>query len=321
MLKYKQNKKILALSPMDGVTDSPMRQITKKYGQPDLMWTEFVNVEGLHFAKKKLGHNLIFTELEKPMIAQIYGIRPEFFYEATLEICRLGFAGVDINFACPARTVLKSGGGGSMILKSDLAKEIVRAVQKAVTEYAESNKSEPLPVSVKTRIGFDQPMLETWLAMLLSLKLALITIHGRTVKQAYTGEADWEQIDKAVKMRDQLAPATAIFGNGDIKNYQQAHERIQQSGVDGVLIGRGAIGNPWVFKEQEPALAEKVKVAIEHCQLYEQAYQERKNYSFAGMKKHLAAYINNFPRAREVRMQLMMTNSAIEAIEILKRIT
>ncbi len=302
---------------MDGVTDSPMRQITKKYGQPTLMMTEFVNVEGFHFAKDRLKQTLEFQKQEQPLVAQIYGLTPEYFYEATREICRMGFSGVDINFGCPAKTVAASGAGAAMIQNHELAKKIVKQVRKATEDFAQENQTTPLPVSVKTRIGINDSQIENWIPFLLSLNLDLITVHGRTLKQAYTGQADWEIIKRVVEMRDKLNQQTAIFGNGDLKNFEQIQQVIKETKVDGVLVGRAAMGNPWVFKELQPTKTEKLKVAIEHCKLFEQNYQKREKYCFVPMRKHLAAYMSNFEGAREMRVKLMQANCSNEVEEIL----
>ncbi|MBQ6154952.1 tRNA-dihydrouridine synthase [bacterium] len=304
-------KGLIGLSPMDGVTDTVMRQITKKYGHPDLMTTEFVNVEGYHFAKKRLAPELQFVPSEKPLIAQIYGLTPEYFAEATKDILHLGFAGVEINFGCPAKSVVHSGAGASMIKTPELAKEIVLAVQHTVGESAHH-----IPVSIKTRIGYEQNTAATWIPFLLALHPDRLTIHGRTLKQGYTGAADWETIGQAVHWRDQISPQTQLFGNGDINSRAQALQRIEQYQLDGVLIGRAALGNPWVFTDEQPTVATRCQVALEHCQLFEKTYGQREKYAFFVMRKHLAAYISHFPDAKNVRAALMQTTNSQQVKEI-----
>ena len=303
----------LGLSPMDGVTDQAMRLITKKYGQPDLLTTEFVNVEGWHHARERLLADLQFDAREQPLIAQIYGVTPAYFAECTRDIIALGFSGVEINFGCPAKTVVHSGAGASMIKTPELAREIVGCVQKTVREL----KPE-LPVSIKTRIGYEHNSADDWIPFLLTLHPARLTIHGRTLKQGYTCTADWETIGRMVQYRDQLSPSTLLFGNGDLHSRAQALQAIHDYGLDGALIGRAALGNPWVFTDHVPSLSERAQVAIEHSQLFADLYHTRHKYSFVPMRKHLAAYIANFPEAKSWRSQLMQAESPAQVETILQ---
>lgn len=315
---YQAKKLITALSPMDGISDLPMRQITKKYGQPDYLFTEFLNVEGWHFAPEKLAPILWCDQKrEAPVIAQIYGLNPAYFYDATLEICARGFFGVDLNFGCPAKNVVQNGAGGGLIKNPHLAKEIFLSTRQATLDFAQKNHTSPLPVSIKTRLGYQNQQLEDWFTFLLQLQPDLISVHGRTLKQGYSGEADWLAIAQIVTQRNQISPDTAIFGNGDLKSYSQAIERATTAQVDGILIGRGALGNPWIFTPQTPTLNEKIAVAIEHAQLFETTYQHQPKYSFMPMRKYLAAYITDFPCAKTVRSQLMQAENSHQVAVIL----
>ncbi len=298
---------------MDGVTDQAMRLITKKYGRPDLLTTEFVNVEGWHHARKRLQHELEFDKREQPLVAQIYGVTPDYFAEATRDVIQMGFSGVEINFGCPAKTVVHSGAGASMIKTPDLAREIVERVQEVASELAPG-----LPVSIKTRIGYESNTADDWIPFLLRLHPARLTIHGRTLRQGYAGAADWETIGRMKKYRDEISPETLLFGNGDIKSRVQADELITHYGLDGALIGRAAIGNPWVFSDHTPSIQEKALVALEHSQLFEALGQKREKYFFAPMRKHLAAYIADFPDAKRWRLPLMQAENAAEVAEILR---
>lgn len=297
---------------MDGVTDQAMRLITKEYGHPDLLTTEFVNVEGWHHARARLEADLRFDPREQPLIAQIYGVTPEYFAETTRDIVSMGFAGVEINFGCPAKTVVHSGAGASMIKTPDLAKEIVLSVQNVTAQLAPT-----LPVSIKTRLGYEYNTADEWIPFLLHLHPARLTIHGRTLKQGYTGQADWETIGRMKAYRDQISPQTMLFGNGDLHSAAQAQDMITRYGLDGALIGRAALGNPWVFTDHVPTLSERARVAIAHSQLYEKLNQYRPKYSFVSMRKHLAAYIAGFPQAASWRAQLMQTETAAQVAEIL----
>jgi len=297
---------------MDGVTDQAMRLITKKYGQPDLLTTEFVNVEGWHHARSRLYPELAFDQREQPLIAQIYGVTPAYFAETTRDIIQLGFSGVEINFGCPAKTVVHSGAGASMIKNPDLARQIVLTVQETVQAFAPG-----LPVSIKTRIGYDTNTADDWIPFLLALHPSRLTIHGRTLRQGYTGTADWDTIGRMKQYRDSISPSTLLFGNGDIQSRAQAEELIAHYDLDGVLIGRAAIGNPWVFTNHAPTIAERARVAIEHSYLFERLGRGRDKYLFAPMRKHLAAYIAAFPDAKSWRLPLMQATCAAQVEEIL----
>lgn len=306
----------LGLSPMDGVTDAAMRYITAKYGQPKYLFTEFVSVDALHFAvgerREKLLKTLIKArDVDKlvkwPLeIAQIFGHNPEYFKEAAELIESLGFDGIDINMGCPAHKVEEQGSGAGLIRTPERAKEIVKAVKSATK----------LPVSVKTRIGVNANIVEQWMEQLMEVVPVHITVHGRTLKQMYMGQADWVAIAKAAEVVHKHNGV--IFGNGDVANIKQAKEYIDKYKVDGVLIGRAAEGNPFVFKTDElPSWEILQKVMLEHAQIYEQIFGPG---YFMPMRKHLAWYCKGFPGAVELRMKLMQTNSTEEVKMVVKRI-
>ncbi|MDR0463148.1 MAG: tRNA-dihydrouridine synthase [Pseudomonadales bacterium] len=311
------NQKILALSPMDGVTNCPMRTITKKYGQPQLIFTEFANVEGLHHAPDRILPILKKTPEQDPVIAQIYGLSPQFFYDATQIICERGFAGVDINMGCPAKNVVQNGAGGGLIKNRELVKEIVTAIKNSVADFAKNNQCDPIPISFKTRLGVhsDEEM-EDWLSFLLEFEPANISLHGRTLKQAYSGEANWQRIKDAVKLFG--GTSTTIIGNGDIKTHQQALEKIEFSGVNGLLIGRASIGNPFVFNGHQSTTYEMAKIALEHCRFFEKCFKDSPKYNFLPMRTHLASYIKDVAGASQIRSELVQANSADEVEKILE---
>jgi len=329
---------------MDGVTDHPFRVITKKYGQPDLMYTEFVNVEGIcKSGKPFLLRALYFREEERPLIAQIYGKTPEFFYEVSILLCYLGFDGIDINMGCPSKNVASSGGGAALIKTPDLAVKIIQACQQASQDFANGFKLEDLayisgaikkeiknknpqrirlPISVKTRIGFDKIITENWIQILLNTKPDAIAVHGRTLRQQYSGLANWEEIGKAA----QLAKAAQVtfLGNGDIKSRAEALEKIEKYDLDGVLIGRATWGNPLVFKNISrttcrAANKKQVKIALEHARLFESFYQQYDKYSFLPMRKHLAWYIKGVDNAAQIRSELVRTNNSQEVEEVFRK--
>ena len=232
----KLKKPIIGLAPMDGVTDAPMRFITAKYGKPDVIFTEFVSADGIKHGAKRLLRDFKFDEIERPVVAQLFGGDPEAFFEVAKLIIKMGFDGVDINMGCPARKVAGRGEGAGLIKDPDLAARIIAAVKKGVDGK--------IPVSVKTRIGYDQAD-QGWWQFLASQDLAAVTMHGRTFKQLYQGKADWEVIARAATLIKQSG--TIFLGNGDVESIPDAHEKIEKYGVDGVLIGRAVQGNPWVF--------------------------------------------------------------------------
>lgn len=325
-------KPIIGLSPMDGVTDAPFRYIANKYSKPHVTITEFTNVEGLSRGATSMLMAFDYDEIERPIVGQIYGVEVDSFYKVTLMLCELGFDGIDVNMGCPANKVARRGSGAGLIRTPDLAKEIIRACQKAVQDWSEGQtlegaglrpkvvtavnerkRFEPtrrlLPVSVKTRIGFDAPVTEEWIKHLLETEPANITLHGRTLKQMYLGDANWEEIAKAATIVRTSGLPTTLLGNGDVKTLEDAHQKIKTYGVDGVLVGRATFGNPWFFKGYTPNTQDRAQVAVEHSKAFEQIHP---NLSFVNMRKHLGWYCREFDGARETRMKLMQSNSSDE---------
>lgn len=339
------SKPFIGLAPMDGVTDHPNRYIQKKYGQPDLIYTEFATVEGFCRGVTVPLKDFIFDEAERPIIAQIYGKTPQFFRETATVICQLGFDGIDLNMGCPTKSVANGGAGAALINTPQLAQEIVRATQAGIQDWVDGKtaldceyiipeitkevekrhlslssryqQQQPIPVSIKTRIGYDSQIIEEWLPTLLETNPAAIAIHGRTLRQGYGGQADWEIIGRAVELAKNTP--TLIIGNGDINSQAQALEKITQYGVAGVLIGRASFGNPWVFKTEEITIHQKAQVALEHARLYEKTFSADDKYSFLPMRKHLGWYIRGFDKAKEARRQLVLVNSSQDVAKILTK--
>ena len=328
---------IIGLSPMDGVTDATYRFMVSKLGKPDVQITEFVSVEGMNVGNpEKMFVPFKYDEIERPIVAQVFGTNVDAFYQAAIMVAHLGFDGIDINMGCPARNISARGAGASLIRTPELAKEIIRAVRNGCEDYANGKKvidlaiplrtkeflykinnerkeRKLLPVSVKTRIGYDSIVVEEWMNHLLEEAPANISLHGRTLEQMYTGHADWDAIGKAVKIVCQTQ--TTLLGNGDIKNLHDAQEKIARYGVNGVLVGRATFGNPWLFTDHTPTLAEKMKIAIEHAQKYEEIAGTE---FFHPMRKHLGWYMHGFDGARDLRVQLLKTNNGKEVEELLR---
>ncbi|MBI3626417.1 tRNA-dihydrouridine synthase [Candidatus Uhrbacteria bacterium] len=308
----KLKKPILVLAPMANVTDAAFRFIIAKYGKPQVMWTEFVSCDGLcSSGRENLLTDFWFTPKEKPIVAQIFGSRPENFYKTALLCQEMGFDGIDINMGCPDRSVEKQGGGAALIKNPQLAQQIIVETKRGAG---------PLPVSVKTRIGYNTNILDTWLYALLEAQPAAITIHGRTRKEMSLVPAHWDEIGRAgeiARKYDLSSERTLILGNGDVMTLAQAREKVEQYGIDGVMIGRGIFGNPWLFGDSggPDSIEEKLKVMLEHTFLYHDIFEGRKN--FATMKKHYRAYVNGFDGAKELRAQLMETNTPEQVREII----
>lgn len=306
---HKLKKPIIILAPMANVTDFAFRQIIAKYGKPDIMYTEFVSAEALSSrGREKVIHDLWFDDTQRPIIAQFFGTKPAQMKDASKLAKELGFDGIDINMGCPDKNVLKQGAGASLIKNPGLAKELVLAAKEGADD---------LPVSVKTRIGFNEESLDAWLPELLSVNPEAIIIHGRTKKELSEVPAHWDMIAKAVKIRDDFGSKTLIIGNGDVDNLKQAHEYAQKYGVDGVMIGRGIFGNPWLFDEnkEETTLAERLEALKEHILLFDAKFKDIKNFDI--MKKHFKAYISGFDGAKDLRIKLMESKNAQEAIRII----
>lgn len=354
----KLDRPIIGLSPMDGVSDHPYRHIQKKYGRPDIIYTEFTNVEGLCHGATSLLKDFIYDETQRPIVAQIYGKTPEYFRQTAIILCQLGFDGVDINMGCPAKTVENSGSGAALIKTPFLAQEIIKATKQGVQDYLNGQRAKDcvdisqeilkkvediskglpkkyqkprnIPVSVKTRIGYSGSVVEEWISTLLEMKPAAIALHGRTLKQQYSGEASWNDIKMAANLCKKTD--TLILGNGDIQNLEDANSKITKYNVDGVLIGRSSFGNPYIFKKIDNQnnfdVREKTtnnlpknifQIAIEHSKLFEETYSNDPRYNFMPMRKHLGWYVRSISNAKLVRADLFKTNNSKEVEEVFKK--
>lgn len=315
----KLKKPILVLAPMADVTDPAFRRIIAKYGKPDVMWTEFVSADGLARApeegRRKLLLDLTYSDTERPIVAQFFTASPEYMKEAAKLAAELKFDGIDINMGCPDRSIEKQGAGAALMKNPALARELIRAAKEG---------SGGLPVSVKTRVGFNKVELETWLPELLAEEPAVITVHARTRKEMSKVPARWEHVRRAVEIRDELGKKTLIFGNGDVIDIADARSKCAEAGADGVMLGRAIFGNPFLFSgAPTPDLETRLRVLMEHTKLFEELLGGTK--SFAIMKKHFKAYVKANPdslgcniRVSELRSRLMETESAREVEEIIE---
>lgn len=300
-----------ALAPLEDVTDAAFRRLIARYGKPDVMYTEFTSADGLVLApedgKAKILKKLLFSAEERPIVAQLFTANPERMEAAARMVAELGFDGIDINMGCPDRAVEKSLCGSAMIKDPPLAKEIIRAAKRG---------GGGLPVSVKTRIGYAKNEIQTWAPALLEEGIAALTIHARTRNEMSDVPARWEHVKEVVEIRNALGVDTLILGNGDLKDLADARAKVASAGCDGAMLGRAIFGNPWLFAEYIPTPSERIAALTEHIKLFDELLGGA--VSFATMKKHFKSYISGWDGAKELRMQLMETESATEAERILR---
>jgi len=291
-------KPFLVLAPMEDVTDVVFRNIISEIARPDVFFTEFTNTDGL-FSKgrEKVIRSFRYTENQRPVVAQIWGTNPETYFEAGKLVSELKFDGIDINFGCPEKNVIKKSGGAGVIKDLKLAKQLIRATRQGI---------ENIPLSVKTRIGLDKIITNEWISFLLEQNLDALIIHGRTATEMSKVPAHWDEIAKAVKLRDKIAPDTLIVGNGDVRDYFDAQEKAKDFGVDGVMIGRGIFGNPWAFEKirTEHSPKERIELLLKHTKLYSDTWGKTKN--FDAVKRFFKVYVSGFRGADDLRKNLML---------------
>ena len=297
------------LAPMEGVTDIAFRQVVAKAARPDIFFTEFTNVNSYNSDKGR--HNALdrFQTLpsEKPIVAQIWGTKPEFFTETAQALKQLGFEAVDINMGCPDRHVVATGGGSGLIRTPELAKEIIRATKMA-----------GLPTSVKTRLGYSRvEEWRDWLTNILTEHPDALTVHLRTKKEMSKVAAHYELVPEIVELKNELSPETVLIINGDIETPADGQKFIDM-GVDGIMIGRGVFHNPFCFEKtpHEHSREELLDLMRYHLDLYDK-YELA---PYDPLKHFYKIYINNFPGASDLRAKLMETKSTAEAREVLQKL-
>ncbi|MDO8618628.1 MAG: tRNA-dihydrouridine synthase [Candidatus Daviesbacteria bacterium] len=311
-LKFK--KPIIILAPMEGVTDTVFRQIVAGVGRPDVFFTEFVPVDAITSkAQEKVVEKFLrYSKAERPLVAQIWGIDPEKFYESARLLKKLGFDGIDINMGCPVDHVIKKGSCSALIKTPKLALEIINATIKGAGD---------LPVSVKTRIGFSKIEMD-WVRMLLQTKITALTLHLRTAKEKSKVPAHWEEMERVVAIREELKSRVLIIGNGDVKSLKEAQNKCKKYKIDGIMIGRGIFDNVWLFNPQvdikKVTPKQKIDLLIKHLELFQKTWG--KNRHFALMKKFVKCYISNYDGATEDREILMQTKNLDELTGIAARL-
>lgn len=345
-----QKKPFFCLAPMADVTDVAFRALVAKYGKPDVMWTEFVSANGLNSkGRDALKRDLEFSEVERPIVAQLFSADP-INMEVAAKLCaELGFDGIDINMGCPDKAIEKQGAGACMIKSPEVAAEIISAVKRGI-----KSTGKDIPVSVKTRVGYNTVEINTWIKFLLEQDIAALTVHARTRKEMSKVPAKWDYIREVVALRDKIAPDTVIIGNGDVVSLEDGKQKAKESGADGVMVGRAIFGNPWLFDSSRSMVAtlpkrapwilrklpfvkrffdtkrkaavsstkpisieERLSVMVEHCELFEKMLGDIKNFSI--IKKHMKAYVTGFSGAKELRMRLMEEANDAECVKRIVR--
>jgi tRNA-dihydrouridine synthase len=318
---------LIGLSPMDGITDCAFRSTQSNFAKPDFMFTEFVSAEGLVKGGVKLYDLLLFRSAQRPLIGQIFGKDPESFYKATVVLCHLGFDGIDLNFGCPAKTVTQHGGGAALIGTPDLALSLAKASQRAISDWVGGKVTlvdlglnqrtldvisrnlkfsgpPPSPIhptfSIKTRLGLAESVLTTWIPQLLDLLPDFITLHGRTLKQGYSGQADWDSIHLAAGLTHN--EGVPLIGNGDISSLGQARQYQSKYSVDGVLIGRAALGNPWVFSDTVPTWSDRFQALKYHMSEFQAAFPLRR---LDPLRRVMLEYTKSHPHAKALRLKIV----------------
>lgn len=306
------SKPIFCLAPMEDVTDTAFRRLLVEIGKPVLMFSEFLNLQGIysHSTDQK---RLEYTQAEKPLILQVWGMEPELYYNAGRLAFNLGYDGLDINMGCPQKKIIKKGACSALIKNRSLADEIISAAVDGCRGL--------LPLSVKTRIGFDSVVTEDWTEFLLKYDLAALTVHGRTSKQLSQVPADWDEIGKVVAIRNSLGKDTLILGNGDVQSLTQAKALVDLHGVDGVMIGRGIFHDPWLFNPNESradkTVRQKLETLVRHVEIWTETWPETND--FNKLKRFFKIYCTDFPEASQLRTELMETKNLAEVKILIDR--
>jgi tRNA-dihydrouridine synthase len=332
--------------------------MTVRHGKPDVIFTEFTHVHDVCRGPEFLLDSLHYQEEERPIVAQLYGKDPELFYQAAHVVCELGFDGLDINMGCPSRNVASSGSGAGLIRTPALAHEIMRAARQGIDDWVGGQTLEAIglkaarvdavhrlmarrldvaarvrsriPLSVKTRLGYDEVIVERWIEHLLLETPTVISLHGRTLQQMYRGEADWGAIGRAARLV--RGSGTLLFGNGDVQSLHEVVRRVRETHVDGVLVGRAALGAPWFFREKEearccahttglgntapwsPSLSARFDILLAHARQFEKDWGPQQ---FRRMRKHLGWYCKGFPHAAALRARMFLVSSVADVEAVL----
>ncbi|MBO1205333.1 tRNA dihydrouridine synthase [Staphylococcus nepalensis] len=300
------------LAPMEDVTDVVFRHVVSEAGRPDVFFTEFTNTEsfchpeGVHSVRGRL----TFTEDEQPIVAHIWGDKPDHFREMSIGMAEMGFKGIDLNMGCPVANVATKGKGSGLIQRPEIAAEIIQAA-----------KAGGLPVSVKTRLGYSEiDEWRAWLKHIFEQDIANLSIHLRTRKEMSKVDAHWELIGEIKKLRDEIAPETLLTINGDIPDRKTGLELAEKYGIDGVMIGRGIFHNPYAFEKEprEHSSKELLDLLRLHLELFDK-YSKEESRLFKPLRRFFKIYVRGIRGASELRHQLMSTNTTDEARALLDK--
>ena len=312
---------IFSLAPMEDVSDTVFREIVLSLSNPDflqVLYTEFTSTDGMchPVGKEKVSHRLKVNNSEREwlnkmnvkLVAQIWGSDPEKFYKTAKMLSEeWDFDGIDLNLGCPVKKVIKQATCSALIAFPDQAKEIIKATQEA----------SDVSVSVKTRTGIKQHETERWIPQILETKPAALILHGRTQKMLSDFPAEWEEIGKAVKLRDEFSPETLVLGNGDLFSMHDCQEKIAQYQVDGVMVGRGIFKDPWIFnpEKEEKTPEDKLRVLWRHASLFVDTWGTSMNFNI--LKRFFKIYTNGFYGAADLRAKLMETKNLEDVKKVL----
>lgn len=314
-------KPFFALAPMADVTDPAYRRLIAETAPPSVMWTEFVSADGLYHTREKKGmkdeenplmRDLLFSPNERPIVAQFFTSNPEMMEYAGRLAQELGFDGVDINMGCPDKSIEKQGAGAALIKTPELAQELIRSANKGTGG---------LPVSVKTRLGFNQMEYQSWLPALLSEDIKVLTIHMRTRKEMSKVPAHYELAEEVVGLCKSIRSDVLVALNGDVESLKDGQTKAEQYGADGIMLGRAIFGNPWLFAGKEPReLSPEERIESLHTLArYFSEMTPPKHYAI--LKKHFKAFVNGFDGASELREKLMQTTSYAELDTVLSEVS
>lgn len=314
---HKLPRPFFALAPMADVTDPAYRRLIAQIHPPDVMWTEFVSADGLMATRERrvmpdadnpLMRDLLYSEAERPIVAQLFSSNPDAMAYAAELCAKLGFDGIDINMGCPDRSIEKQGCGAAMIKTPEIAAQIVQAAK----DGAARGKEGGLPVSVKTRVGYNKESIDEWIPAVLEMDPAALTVHLRTRKEMSAVPAHWDFMPRIVALRNQLTPGIPVIGNGDVKSLEEARAKAAETGADGIMLGRAIFGNPWLFSGRRPEDVprdERVAALVALARSFEELRPQK---SFHILKKHIKAFIAGWDGAAELRAILMETSNAEE---------
>ncbi|MDP3792985.1 MAG: tRNA-dihydrouridine synthase [bacterium] len=293
------------LAPMANVTDWAFRQVVIETGRPDVFYTEFLACDGIVHDRNRFAGELYFEENERPIVVQFFGSNPENFYKCAQLAQELGFDGIDINMGCPDKSVEKQGGGAALMKNPELAVKVIKETIRGAGK---------LPVSVKTRLGFNK-IDSDWFKCLLDTDIVVLTVHGRTRKEMSKVPAKWDEIGKIAEFAK--GGGKLIIGNGDVKNMEDVRQKAKEFRLDGIMVGRGIFENPWFFSDKEVGdPKERIKLLVKHLDNFEKLWPEGKNFDV--MKRFFKIYINGFPGAKELRIKTMDAKNKKDVLRILK---